>query len=152
MGIIIPGTIKTREWAPRHGCPLQIFEPKDIVLLASPTALLNDSCINGCTVLLYSEVVQLLPTVKQYALFSTHDLPRIRYNAPDDVLWRNMSWTCYWAKEVWILPIHRPSNVGHWVLCVVHLRSKELHLFDSFAERKPWKSDIKVCALPLIHI
>jgi hypothetical protein len=82
--------------------------------------------------------------VEQFAILSTHDLPRIRYNAPDDALWRNMSWTCYWAKEVWILPIHRPSNVGHWVLCVVHLRSKELHLFDSFAEQKAWKVDIKV--------
>ncbi|KAG2117886.1 uncharacterized protein F5147DRAFT_565833, partial [Suillus discolor] len=50
----------------------------------------------------------------------------------------------YWAKEVWILFIHRPSNVGHWVLCVVHLQSKKLHLFDSFAEWKPWKVNIKV--------
>jgi hypothetical protein len=87
---------------------------------------------------------------EQYAILSTHDLPRIRYNAPDDVLWRNMSWTSYWTKEVWILPIHRPSDVGHWVLCIIHLRSKELHLFDSFAERKPWKSDTKVRELPLI--
>ncbi|KAG1745519.1 uncharacterized protein EDB91DRAFT_1236381 [Suillus paluster] len=126
--------------------------PEDIVLLASPIALLNDSCINGCMVLLYSEVVQLSPTVKQYALFSTHDLPRIQYNTPDDVLWRNMSWTCYWAKEVWILPIHRPSNVGHWVLCIVHLRSEELHLFDSFAERKPWKSDIKDMMKLIAHL
>ncbi|KAG1796136.1 hypothetical protein EV424DRAFT_1547219 [Suillus variegatus] len=127
VGIIIPGTVKERVSAPRFGCPRQVFKPKDIMLLASRTALLNDSCINGCA----------------YAILSTHDLPCIRYNAPDDVLWRNMSWTSYWTKEVWILPIHRPSDVGHWVLCVVHLRSKELHLFDSFTERKPWKSDIK---------
>ncbi|KAG1801271.1 hypothetical protein EV424DRAFT_1545449 [Suillus variegatus] len=142
-GIIIPGTVKERVSAPRFGCPCQVFEPKDIALLASRTALLNNSCINGCAVLLYLEAVQLSPMVEQYAILSTHDLPRIRYNAPDDVLWRNMSWTSYWTKEVWILPIHRPSDVGHWVLCVVHLRSKELHLFDSFAERKPWKSDTK---------
>jgi hypothetical protein len=121
-----------------------VFEPKDIALLASRTARLNDTCINGCAVLLYLEAVQLSRMVEQFAILSTHDLPRIRYNAPDDALWQNMSWTCYWAKEVWILPIHRPSNVGHWVLCVVHLRSKELHLFDSFAEQKAWKVDIKV--------
>ncbi|KAG2154223.1 uncharacterized protein EDB93DRAFT_1239586 [Suillus bovinus] len=114
--------------APRFGCPCQVFEPKNIALLASQTALLNDSCINECAVLLYLEAVQLSPMIEQYTILSTHNLPHIRYNAPDDV---------------WILPIHRPSDVGHWVLCVVHLRSKELHLFDSFAERKPWKSDIK---------
>ncbi|KAG2104041.1 uncharacterized protein F5147DRAFT_775752 [Suillus discolor] len=142
-GIIIPGTVKERVSAPRFGCPCQVFEPKDIVLLASRTALLNDSCVNGCAVLLYLEAVQLSPMAEQYAILSTHDLPRIRYNAPDNVLWRNMSWTSYWTKEVWILPIHRPSDVGHWVLCVVHLQTKELHLFDSFAERKPWKSDTK---------
>ncbi|KAG2343347.1 hypothetical protein BDR05DRAFT_884361 [Suillus weaverae] len=125
--------------APHFGCPHQVFEPKDIALLASRTALLNDSCINGCAVLLYLEAVQLSPMAEQYAILSTHDLLHIRYNAPDDVLWCNMSWTSYWTKEVWILPIHRPSDVGHWVLCIIHLQSKELHLFDSFAERKPWK-------------
>ncbi|KAG2744422.1 hypothetical protein P692DRAFT_201808444 [Suillus brevipes Sb2] len=101
VGIIIPGTVKTRVSAPRHGCPQQVFEPKDIALLASRTARLNDTCINGCAVLLYLEAVQLSRMVEQ------------------------------------------PSNVGHWVLCVVHLRSKELHLFDSFAEQKAWKVDIK---------
>ncbi|KAG1769968.1 hypothetical protein EV702DRAFT_1181682 [Suillus placidus] len=104
-GIIIPGTIKERVSAPRFGCPRQVFEPKDIALLASRTALLNDSCINGCAVLLYLEAVQLSPMAEQ------------------------------------------PSDVGHWVLCIIHLRSKELHLFDSFAERKPWKSDTKTDAL-----
>jgi Ulp1 family protease len=81
------------------------------------------------------------PTV---AIFSTHDLPRIRYNAIDDMLWRNTSWTRYWEKDVWVLPIHRPSNVGHWVLCVIYFSRKELHLFDSLAEWKPWRHDVKV--------
>ncbi|OAX32113.1 hypothetical protein K503DRAFT_702608, partial [Rhizopogon vinicolor AM-OR11-026] len=81
------------------------------------------------------------------ALLSSHDLPRIRYNAPDAVLWRNVSWTSYWEKDIWILPIHRPSNIGHWVLCVVRFSSKELHLFDSLAEKKPWKHDVKVSVL-----
>ncbi|KAG2092828.1 uncharacterized protein F5147DRAFT_821605 [Suillus discolor] len=150
-GIIIPGTVETRVSAPYHGCPSQVFEPKDIALLASQTALLNDTCINGCAMLLYLEAVQLSRMVEQFAILSTHDLLRIRYNAPHDVLWQNMSWTRYWAKEVWILPIHRPSHVGHWVLCVVHLRSKELHLFDSFVERKPWKVNIKVPWTKLIQ-
>jgi hypothetical protein len=86
------------------------------------------------------------PTV---AVFSTFDLPRIRYNAADDMLWRNTSWMRYWEKDVWVLPIHRPSGVGHWVVCIIYLSRKELHLFDSLAERKPWKQDVKVGSLSL---
>ncbi|KIJ57552.1 hypothetical protein HYDPIDRAFT_104106, partial [Hydnomerulius pinastri MD-312] len=78
------------------------------------------------------------------AIFSTHDLPRIRYNASDDVLWRNTSWTKYWEKSIWILPIHRPSPCGHWVLCTIDLTSQRLFLFDSLAEQRPWKNDVQV--------
>jgi hypothetical protein len=127
------------------GFPRQIFEPKDIALLASPTACLNDVCINGCAALLFSKLNNLV-TVR-CALLSSHDLPRIRYNASDVIIWRNVSWTSYWEKDIWILPIHRSSNIGHWVLCVVRFSSKELHLFDSLAEKKPWKHDVKVSLL-----
>ncbi|KAG1737873.1 uncharacterized protein EDB91DRAFT_1054932 [Suillus paluster] len=71
----------------------------------------------------------------QYVILFMHDLPCIQYNVSDDMLWHNISWTSYWAKDMWIIPIHRPSIIGHWVLCTVHLQSKELHLFDSFAEQ-----------------
>ncbi|KAG2139317.1 hypothetical protein DEU56DRAFT_735682 [Suillus clintonianus] len=120
------------------GFPQQVFEPRDISFLASPTAYLNDVCINGCAVLLQIDIPN--PTV---AIFSTHDLPRIRYNAADDILWRNTSWTRYWEKDVWVIPIHRPTSVGHWVVCIIYLSRKEIHLFDSLAERKPWKHDLK---------
>lgn len=145
--VVVPGIIRTRVRPARDAFPQQVFEPKDIGILASPTALLNDTLINGCAALLYSESLQVSPAVEQYAILSTHDLPCIRYNVSDDRLWRNISWTGYWAKDVWIIPIHRPSIVGHWVLCIVHLQSKEIHLFDSFAEQRPWKSDVKVSTI-----
>lgn len=133
------GHVATRTTSATAPFPCQIFEPRDISFLASPTAFLNDICINGCAILLQMDISN--PTM---AIFSTHNLPRIRYNATDDMLWRNTSWTHYWEKDVWVLPIHRPSNVGHWVLCVIYLSRKELHLFDSLAERKPWRHDVKV--------
>ncbi|KAG2115497.1 hypothetical protein DEU56DRAFT_919407 [Suillus clintonianus] len=68
---IVPGIVAERNHPSREGYPPQIFEPKDIALLASPTACLNDTCING----------------------------------------------------------------------------KELHLFDSLAEKKPWKNDVQVMKL-----
>ncbi|KIK14603.1 hypothetical protein PISMIDRAFT_79289, partial [Pisolithus microcarpus 441] len=78
------------------------------------------------------------------AIFSTHDLPRICFNAEDDVLWRNLSWTRFWEKPIWILPIHRSLPVGHWVLCTISFHSRQLFLFDSLAEQNPWRNDIKV--------
>ncbi|KAH7918047.1 hypothetical protein BV22DRAFT_974300, partial [Leucogyrophana mollusca] len=78
------------------------------------------------------------------AVLSTHDLVRVRYNASDAELWRQMHRTQYWLKETWIIPIHRPSSVGHWVLCVANCSMRQLHLFDSYAERKMWRGDVKV--------
>ncbi|KAG0706003.1 hypothetical protein DFH29DRAFT_980719 [Suillus ampliporus] len=138
--MVVPGTLTVRVRPPCDGFPRQIFEPKDIAILHSPTAYFNDVCINNCAALLYSELK--VPNVS-CAILSTHDLPRIRYNAPDEVIWRQCSWTHYWGKDVWVLPIHRASRVGHWVFCAIYLPSKELHLFDSLGDQKPWKHDVK---------
>ncbi|KAG2126329.1 uncharacterized protein EDB93DRAFT_1097153 [Suillus bovinus] len=140
--VIIPDTLVTQIRPPHNGFPDQVFDPKDINLLRSPTACLNDVCINSCAALLYSE---LKSPMLSCAIFSTHDLPRIHYNAPDDILWCNISWTHYWEKDVWVLPIHQPSgSIGHWVICVIHKFNKELLLFDSLGEKKPWKNNVKV--------
>lgn len=138
--VIVPGVVTTRIRPRRDGFPRQVFDPKDIACLSSPTACLNDVCINGCAALLYSELK--LPTV-DCAILSTYDLPRIRCNAADERIWRNISWTSYWEKNVWIVPIHRPSGVGHWVICIIYFQTKELHLFDSLADQEPWENDVK---------
>ena len=126
----------------QDGFPRLTFEADDYECLASPTARLNDICINGCLALLYSQSLSM--NAAQCAILSTHDLPRVRHHADDNVLWRNVSWTHYWEKRTWILPIHRPSPVGHWVVCIIKFPSKQLFLFDSLAEQRPWKRDIKV--------
>lgn len=136
---MVSDRVTTRVTSSTGPLPCQEFEPRDISFLASPTAFLNDVCINGCAVLLQMDMPN-----SDVAIFSTFDLPRIRYHATDDMLWRNTRWTCYWEKDVWVLPIHRPAHVGHWVVCVIYLSTKELRLFDSLAERKPWKHDVKV--------
>lgn len=66
----------------------------------------------------------------------------IRYNASDDNLWRRTHKLKYWEKDIWIIPIHRAS-ASHWVLCCVFLQTREILLFDSFAERHPWKHEVK---------
>ncbi|KAG1775772.1 hypothetical protein EV702DRAFT_1198975 [Suillus placidus] len=143
--IIVPasGTPPTQVRPAQDGFPRQVFDSRDQSFLAQPTACLNDTCINGCAALLYSEIL-MSSRVRPCAILSTHDLPCIRYNVSDEILWRNTSWTSFWDKDIWILPIHCPSPVGHWVLCAIYFQTKELHLFDSLAERQPWKNDVKV--------
>ncbi|KIK11678.1 hypothetical protein PISMIDRAFT_19325 [Pisolithus microcarpus 441] len=149
----VQGIISRRIQPPTHGFPQLIFDPKDIKILASNETRLNDICLNGCVALLYS--LYLPAHHGEIALFSTHDLPRIRYNASDDILWWTMSWTKYWEKTTWIIPIHRPSPGSHWVMCTIDLASQRLFLFDSLAEERPWKQEIQdilklVCRLFMI--
>ncbi|KAI6034740.1 hypothetical protein BKA83DRAFT_4487730 [Pisolithus microcarpus] len=118
--LIVKDNTARRVRPPTDGFPQLTFDPKDINILASNEARLNDSCLNGSAALLYS---LYLPTHRgEIALFSTHDLPRIHYNATDNTLWKTMSWTKYWEKLTWILPIHCPSP---------------------FAEERPWKQEIQ---------
>ena len=121
----------------------RLFAPEDVVILVNPTGCLNDVCINGCIWLLFSSIK--LPDTDCFAVFSTHDLPRIRYNVSDESLWRATQHTMFWTKDTWILPIHRPSPIGHWVLCIAHLPHRELRLFDSLVEEKGWPANVQVC-------
>ncbi|KAG6374455.1 hypothetical protein JVT61DRAFT_4497 [Boletus reticuloceps] len=123
------------------GLPQLVFEVKAIEILQHPRARLNDTCINGCAVLLHSHFVSTRSS--EIAIFSTHDLPRIRYHADDNALWRNTARTRYWEKTLWILPIHRPSSCGHWVVSIIDVSTRQILLFDSFAEQRGWKQDLQ---------
>ncbi|KAG1859382.1 hypothetical protein DFJ58DRAFT_840241 [Suillus subalutaceus] len=140
-GVLDPAKIFARIRPSHDRIPRLEFDPKEIGILSSPTACLNDTCINNCTILLWCS--QLNTSAARCAILSTHDLPRIRYNAPDDNIWRHTMWIRYWEKDIWVLPIHRPSGIGHWVMCVIQLSTKELYLFDSMGDRTPWQSDVK---------
>lgn len=83
-------------------------------------------------------------TSQQCAILSTYELVRVRYNASDEDLWRNVRNTSYWLRDIWILPIHRTAPAEHWVLCVIYSKTHELFVFDSFAVQKPWRQDLKV--------
>ena len=50
-----------------------------------------------------------------------------------------------WHKDIWIIPIHcLDPEVGHWVLCIAHVQTQKLLLFDSLAERDGWMLNIAV--------
>ena len=135
-------TETTRVRTPRDGLHRITFESPDIAMLASPTSCVNDICINGCIPILFAALE--VPDEHPYAVFSTFDL--LRASSDDENLWRVTRHTKFWTKDVWIIPIHRPSS-AHWVLCLAHITHRELRLFDSLAEKTPWHADVDVCSV-----
>ena len=114
-------SLSTHITPPAPGFGGLFFERKDMEILTSHEERLNDTCVNRCAALLYTVHVAHEPSL--FAVLSTHDLIRIRYNATDEDLWRNTACTKYWEKSIWILPIHHPSSWGHWVVCSVHFNT-----------------------------
>jgi Ulp1 protease family, C-terminal catalytic domain len=129
------------------GLPQINFEARELDILSSPTARLNDVCMNGGAALLQryfsSSNYPEASIAQRCALLSTFDLVHVRYKATDVDLWRNVYRSSYWLKDVWIIPIHRPQ-AEHWVVCIASLQTRQLFLFDSLAARRPWRQDIKV--------
>ena len=116
-------------------------------MLSVQDALLTDTCINGLSALLQAIIgrdPQHLDTANQCVIFSSYDLVRIHYKVPDAELWRSTYRREYWKKKIWIIPIHRQAE-RHWVLAVLHLESKVVHLYDSLGMRQSaWNQDVKV--------
>lgn len=122
--------------------PLKIdIDEADMSRLADRTARLNDRCLNGCARYLELLLISNFHYDVNWAIFSTHDLVRIRHSVADEDLWRHLCPNSYWEKDIWIIPIHRESNGGHWVLCVAQIQTRKLLLFDSLAQRTGWDED-----------
>ncbi|TFK61292.1 hypothetical protein BDN72DRAFT_863712 [Pluteus cervinus] len=121
------------------------FSSSDLQRLESPTALLNDVCINGGSRLLQAMLLSssaYAPTVNRCAILTTWDLPRIREDCADEVLWRSTRGSLFWERDVWILPVHRPDQV-HWVCCAIYPKERRISLFDSLGSREGWSHDVQ---------
>jgi Ulp1 family protease len=114
------------------------LSPSDIQRFASPTAWLNDVCINDGAILLLSH---LNPTQSEkIAIISTLALSTL----DDSALWRLSQRSAFWRKTVWLVPIHRKAPYEHWVLGIVDFACQEIRYFDSLADMSLWKEDVKV--------
>jgi len=122
------------------------FDESDLRCLDSPHAFLNDICVNSIAHFL-QEIYKCDPAhhhqSQHCAIFSTHNLVRIRYKALDDNLWRAVSKIKYWEKTIWIFLIHRPQE-NHWVLAVVYILEGQILVYDSLASRRHWSKDIEI--------
>ena len=115
--------------------------------------MLNDICLNGCAQVLkhfFDRDPMFSAASRRCALFTSHDLVRARYKATDKELWRIMSPSQYWDKDVWILPIHRPRQL-HWVLCVAYPKYGTVLLYDSLVGQHLWSNDLKVIEIDEIQ-
>lgn len=133
-----------------HGKRRIQFDDSDLKILQSLTACLTGECLNSCAALLHLLLGPLCSpsheSANRCAIFSTYDLLMVRQVVSDRDFWRRTSLTNYWCKSLWLLPIHR-LNPGHWVLAIISPHTREIFLYDSFAEREPWIADYKVFVL-----
>ncbi|PPQ84493.1 hypothetical protein CVT26_003475 [Gymnopilus dilepis] len=139
----MPSGIQPSSQASAYQC--HGFHLQDLQRLRQAGMLLNDICLNGCArtlkSILDSDPIHGLSS-RSCALFTTYDLIRARYTAKDPDLWRIISPTEYWNKDVWILPIHRPQQ-SHWVLCVAYPEHQTVLLYDSLVGQEAWMNDLE---------
>jgi hypothetical protein len=114
------------------------FEPSDLRRFASPTAWLNDICINDGTILL--QLHFNTPQSKNIAIISTLALPTLE----DGAMWRLARRSAYWEKPLWLFPIRCTTPYEHWVLGVMDFTRREIGFFDSIADESLWKQDVQV--------
>jgi hypothetical protein len=100
--------------------------------LASPTAWLNDECVNSVTALIQQ---QLLKSSNQYnandcAIFHSGVFRFVEQNSPDEKLWKVARRSRYWKRRFWLIPIHHDRT--HWCVALVKVKKGVVYLYDSY--------------------
>jgi len=121
------------------------FSQSDIQRLKSPTAWLNDICINDGAALLQSYLGGSQSDT--IAIISSLVISTLG----DGALWRVTYRSAFWRKSRWLVPIHRTTPSEHWVLGIIDFTRQEVGLFDSLADESLWELDIQVRVCHLHH-
>ncbi|KAJ7578925.1 hypothetical protein C8J56DRAFT_797027 [Mycena floridula] len=121
----------------------------DLDILRTPDAWLNSGCIDTLGAWIQILLAKSSQTAQHCAIFSTLVFPKAAAGR-DLLLWTLIRDSEYWSKDIWIIPIHRPSE-HHWVLAVTIRSQMKLYLYDSFAgDLASWSDDISKL-LKLFH-
>ncbi|KAJ7573823.1 hypothetical protein C8J56DRAFT_1065738 [Mycena floridula] len=121
----------------------------DLDILRTPDAWLNSGCIDTLGAWIQILLAKSSQTAQHCAIFSTLVFPKAAAGR-DLLLWTLIRDSEYWSKDIWIIPIHRPSE-HHWVLAVAIRSQMKLYLYDSFAgDLASWSDDISKL-LKLFH-
>ncbi|KAK1223731.1 hypothetical protein PQX77_013383 [Marasmius sp. AFHP31] len=106
-----------------------VFNPPQYRRLDGPTQWLDEECVNGCGALLQQS---FRVSEVDCAILSTYVVREVlRNSARTETAWRIVCPTKYWAKSVWLLPIHDEEE-HHWALAMVRVETEQIQLFDSF--------------------
>ncbi|KAJ2934568.1 hypothetical protein H1R20_g2518, partial [Candolleomyces eurysporus] len=124
------------------GCIFIFNKDKEMKQLSDRYSRLNDECIVGISTMMQQQMGNQTQA-RRCAIFSSHDLNLARYDVNDSLFWRRMHPSRYFEKDVWILPIHRPTQ-EHWVAAVIIPYARQIFLFDSLAGERLWKRDIPI--------
>ena len=129
---------------PDPTCRAIPFSPDDINRLRNPTSWINDDCLNGCAQLLVAHFGTGNVIGGSFAILSSFAMAQHQDGTSLDAgMWRVSHRTCYWEKDVWIIPVHKPAD-HHWELAIVYFKERRIAYFDSFAHADAWEDDAKV--------
>ncbi|KAK1219275.1 hypothetical protein PQX77_018011 [Marasmius sp. AFHP31] len=127
-----------------------VFKPPQYRRLDSSTQWLDDECVNGCGALLQQSFRVSEVDCVVFSTYVVHEV--LRNSARTETGWRIVCPTKYWAKAVWLLPIHDEEE-HHWALAVVRVETEQMQLFDSFGSREflsRWLPKIQVVVNRLV--
>ena len=111
--------------------------------------MLNDTCMNEGLQLLLSYIQP--KHTEDCAIFSTYTMTYIKEEADDPALWCDVHHCAYWAKAIWIIPIHLQHPYLHWSLCIINMDTATIQLFDSIADKSLWMDNVKVSGVTDIY-
>jgi hypothetical protein len=115
---------------------------EDIARFQSPTGRLCGFGLNGVAAALLELFTRTGESARRCALFSRYDLPRVHFRCSDSELWRVISPSKYWEKNLWLIPIHRRDE-QHWVFVLVDVYAERIYFFDSLGGDN-WRPDLCV--------
>ncbi|KAJ7832793.1 hypothetical protein B0H14DRAFT_3711922, partial [Mycena olivaceomarginata] len=123
---------------------------EDIARFQSPTGRLCGFGLNGVAAALLELFTRTGESARQCALFSTYDLPRVHFRCSNSELWRVISPSKYWEKNLWLIPIHRRDE-QHWVFVLVDVYAERIYFFDSLGGDN-WRPDLRLVMLLIMRL
>ncbi|KAL0575864.1 hypothetical protein V5O48_006114 [Marasmius crinis-equi] len=125
------------------------FRGPEFDRMDSPTAWLDEDCINGI-----AHLIRERNTGVKCAFISSYTIPTLMKDGDYTGLWKTIRPSRYWTHDKWLIPIHSTSS-HHWALAVVKAKERQILLFDSFADRgfmSTWAPRIRYVVTRLVKL
>lgn len=113
---------------------LLVFTGSDLRPLHSEQAQLLGGTIDGGAMLI--QQIFSGSSLSSCAVFPNYSWQAFVGRKDNIMLWKLANRTQYWAKDVWVVPIHYQND--HWYLGIIKLSQAQVHIFDSIY----WSSSI----------